>query len=113
MPAEDGDLGRLVMDLSAIGIPTTPNTFALHVEGNSMTGAGINDGDIVILEKRQRKPRSGEIVAALVDQQVTLKRFVMENGRPILRPENPAYQDIDPGDQFEIQGIAIGLIRKL
>lgn len=78
-----------------------------------MTGAGIHDGDLVILEKRQREPRSGEIVAALVDQQVTLKRFIIENGQPVLQPENPDHKDIDPGNDFEIQGIAIGLIRKL
>lgn len=88
-------MNELVLDLSDIGIPTTPNTFALRVEDDSMTGAGINAGDLVIMEKRQRDPRPGEIVAALVNQQVTLKRF---------------NTDIDPGD---IQGIAVGLIRKL
>lgn len=113
MPAENSDLGHLVLDLSAIGIPTTPNTFALHIECDSMTKEGINDGDLVILEKRQCEPRSGEIVAALVDQHVTLTRFVIENGKPILRPENPNHNDTDPDDNFEIQGIAIGLIRKL
>ena len=61
-PGEEGDLGRLVMDLSAAGIPTTENTFALRIEGDSMSGAGINNGDILILERRE--PRHGDIVAA-------------------------------------------------
>jgi repressor LexA len=111
MPAEEGDLGKLIMDLSAIGIPSTPNTFAVRVEGDSMIGAGINDGDIVILEKREAKPN--EVVAALVDQQVTLKRLVIENGKALLRAENPKYDDIHPVSELKIQGVAVGLIRRL
>ena len=110
-PEEEGDLGRLVMDLSAVGIPTTENTFALRVEGDSMSGAGINDGDILVLERR--KARSGDIVAALVDRHVTLKRYIVDKGEPILRAENPNYADIVPLEGLEVQGVAVGLIRKL
>ena len=110
-PEEQGDLGRLVMDLSAIGIPTTENTFALRVEGDSMSGAGINDGDILILERRE--PRSGDIVAALVDRRVTLKRYVLKENKPVLRAENPKHADIVPVEHLEIQGVAVGLIRRL
>lgn len=110
-PEEEGDLGRLVMDLSAVGIPTTENTFALRVEGDSMTGAGINDGDILVLERR--KARSGDIVAALVDRHVTLKRYIVDKGEPLLRAENPNYANIVPLEALEIQGVAVGLIRKL
>lgn len=77
-----------------------------------MTGAGINDGDILILERRE--PHSGDIVAALVDQQVTLKRYVLgKNGEPILHAENSKYEDIVPVEGLEVQGVAIGLIRKI
>jgi SOS-response transcriptional repressor LexA len=111
-PEDEGDLGRLVMDLSAVGIPTTDRTFALRVEGESMSGAGINDGDILVLERRE--PRSGDIVAALVDRHVTLKRYVVnKEGAPILRAENPKYDDIVPLEGLEVQGVAVGLIRKL
>jgi SOS-response transcriptional repressor LexA len=111
-PEEEGDLGRLVMDLSAVGIPTTDKTFALREEGDSMSGAGINDGDILVLERRE--PRSGDIVAALVDRQVTLKRYVLGNeGEPILRAENPNHGDIVPHEDLSVQGVAVGLIRKL
>lgn len=99
------------MDLSDVGIPTTPNTFALRVEGDSMSGAGINDGDIIVREKRE--PRSGDIVAALVDGHVTLKRYVLKKDGPILQAENPNHEDIIPGLELEIQGVAVGLIRRL
>jgi repressor LexA len=110
-PGEEGDLGRLVMDLSAAGIPTTENTFALRIEGDSMSGAGISNGDILILERRE--PRHGDIVAALVDGQVTLKRYILDEDKPILRAENPKYADIVPVAALEIQGVAVGLIRRL
>lgn len=108
----EGDLGRLVMDLSAMGIPSTEKTFALRVEGDSMSGAGINDGDVLILEKRE--PRSGEIVVALLEHQVTLKRYIVEGDKVLLRAENPQYEDIIPDEGgLKIQGVAVGLIRKL
>lgn len=110
-PGEEGDLGRLVMDLGPIGIPTTSRTFLLRVEGDSMSGAGIQDGDFVILEKRAARP--GDIVSALLETEVTLKRYVVEAGRPVLRAENPKYADIPLPDGFEAQGVVVGLIRRM
>ncbi len=111
IPGEEGDLGNLVMDLSPIGIPTTSQTFALRVEGESMIGAGINDGDIVILEKRRQNP--GDIVAAMLEGEVTLKRYVMEAGKHLLRAANPKFNDITLDEDSVVQGVAVGLIRKL
>ena len=111
IPGEEGDLGNLVMDLSPIGIPTTSQTFALRVEGDSMIGAGINDGDIVILEKRPHQ--SGDIVAALLNEEVTLKRYVVEADKHLLRAANPKYKDIPLNEESIVQGVAVGLIRKL
>ena len=110
-PGEEGDLGKLVMDLSPIGIPTTSRTFLLRVDGDSMTGAGINDGDYVILEQRSHKP--GDIVSALVENEVTLKRYVIEHDRPLLRAENPKYGDIPLTEGSLVQGVVVGLIRKM
>src|SRR5205823_601386 len=59
------------IDLNAIGVPTSSNTFLLRVRGNSMCGAGIQDGDTVIVGKRRAK--IGDIVAALIDHETTLK----------------------------------------
>src|ERR1051325_6285679 len=110
IPEEEGDLGRLGLDLRAMGIPTTSQTFAVCVGGDSMTGAGIHDGDVVILENRPAKP--GEIVAVLLENEVTLKRYVVEAGRHLLRAENPNYDDIPLTELAKIQGVAVGLIRR-
>ncbi len=99
------------MDLSPLGIPTTSQTFALRVEGDSMIGAGINDGDVVILEKRREQ--TGDIVAALLDGEVTLKRYVVEAGKHLLRAANPRFKDIPLNEESVVQGVAVGLIRKL
>jgi repressor LexA len=64
--------------------------FALMVRGDSMIGAGILDGDIAIIEK-QEQAQDREIVLALVDEAVTLKRFFKEANRIRLEPENPNY----------------------
>ncbi len=83
--------------------------FALRVRGDSMTGAGILDGDIVFLALREPRPR--DIVAALIDGESTLKRFLVQRGRPFLRAENPRYPDLIPAHELIIQGIMIGLLR--
>jgi len=67
--------------------------FALKVRGDSMSGAGIMDGDMAIIEK-QDVVRNGEIAVAVVDDAVTLKRFYKENSRIKLQAENPAYKPI-------------------
>ncbi|AEF85709.1 LexA repressor [Treponema primitia ZAS-2] len=67
--------------------------FALTVRGDSMIGAGIMDGDIAVIEKRE-SAENQEIVVALVDEAVTLKRFFKESNRIRLEPENPKYKPI-------------------
>jgi repressor LexA len=67
--------------------------FALKVRGDSMSGAGIMDGDTAIIEK-QTTVKNGDIAVAVVDDAVTLKRFYKESARIRLQPENPAYKPI-------------------
>ncbi|AEJ20682.1 transcriptional repressor LexA [Gracilinema caldarium] len=67
--------------------------FALNVRGDSMIEAGIMDGDLAIIEKRETA-HNGEIVVAVVDDAVTLKRFYKESNRIRLQPENAAYSPI-------------------
>jgi repressor LexA len=88
-----------------------PNHFwFLRVRGDSMEGANIFNDDLVALMRRD--PRSNEIVAALVDENTTtLKRFVQEHGRTLLRAANPRYPDIVP-QQLESQGVVVGVIRQ-
>jgi len=67
--------------------------FAVKVRGDSMTGAGIVDGDMAVIEK-QSTAANGEIVVAVVDEAVTIKRFFKENSRIKLQAENPDYKPI-------------------
>lgn len=85
-------------------------TFALKVRGSSMIGAGIRDGDVVILEHREA--RHGQIVAALIDGESTLKRYIEETGKaPYLRAENPRFPAIVPARELAIQGVVVALLR--
>jgi repressor LexA len=67
--------------------------FALHVLGESMTGAGIKNGDIAIIQRRDRV-ENGEIAAVLIDQEATLKRVYLSSESLVLKSENPAFEDI-------------------
>ena len=92
----------------------TGETFLLEVKGDSMTGAGIEDGDSVIVE-REESPEDGEIVVALLHgETVTVKRLYRDGERVRLKPENPAYEDIVvSGDEVVVQGRVRGLLRSL
>ena len=101
--------GSIALDIQALGIPRNARTFALKVRGDSMIDAHICHGDTVILEFRQ--PRKGDIVAALIDGETTLKRYVVEKGKPFLRAENPDYPDLIPARELVIQGVLVALLR--
>lgn len=85
--------------------------FLLQVTGNSMIGAGIFEGDLVVVNMK-KEPRSGDIVVALVDESNTLKRFVKEGGKVYLKAENPEYKDIHPEHELSVQGVVTTLIRQ-
>ena len=102
--------GCLSIDITALGIPRNSKAFALKVRGNSMIDAHICNGDTVILEFRE--PRKGDIVAALIDGETTLKRYLIENGKPFLRAENSDFPDLIPAQELIIQGVLIALMRK-
>lgn len=101
--------GCISIDIGALGIPRHAKTFALKVRGDSMIDAHICHGDTVILEFRE--PRKGDIVAALIDGETTLKRYLVERGRPFLRAENEAFPDLIPAQELIIQGVLIALLR--
>lgn len=85
-------------------------SFVLKVKGDSMIGAGIFDGDMLVVQP-QSTARDGEIVVALLDEEATVKRFFREDGRVRLQPENPALDPIYTSDVV-ILGKAVGLFRK-
>jgi repressor LexA len=106
------DVRRCVsVDVQSLGIRPNRHTFALEAKGDSMIGRHILDGDIVILE-HGRTARSGDVVAALIDRESTLKTFVLNGGRPHLRAENPRYPKLIPAEELVIQGVMIGLVRR-
>ena len=105
-------ISQLQIDPATAGVRRNARLFALHVRGDSMIEAGINDGDTVILEKGEARP--GDIVAALIDGEVTLKRLLRgRDNKAYLKAENPAYPDLVPFTSLSVQGIARTLVRKL
>jgi len=91
------------------------DVFALRVSGNSMIEAHIADGDLVLVRK-QASAVAGDIVAALVDDEATVKRFAVESGTILLKPEHPTMKPIVVDPQradFRILGKVIGLIREM
>jgi repressor LexA len=101
---------KFAVDTKFFGVNETNELFALKVRGESMIDAQIADGDTVLLTRAT--PREGDIVAALIDGEVTLKRYQVRRGKPFLKAENPAYPDLIPAAELVIQGVMIGLIRR-
>jgi repressor LexA len=103
--------GCVLIDVETLGIKATARTFGLKVRGDSMIGKHIVGGDIVIIE-HGLAPHPGDVVAALIDGQVTLKTFLMHRGKPCLRAENPRYPNLVPQEELQVQGVMVALVRK-
>lgn len=86
--------------------------YLLKVRGMSMRDAGIMDGDLLAVQTA-KEAKNGQIVVARLGEEVTVKRYRRNKDVVELLPENPDYQPIvvEPGDAFEIEGLAVGLIR--
>lgn len=107
-----GEIGRLQIDAQTAGIRRSRRCFALRVRGESMIDVGIFDGDTVIIE--QSAPNDGDIVAALIDGETTLKRFINKPGAaPYLKAENRNYPELYPIGELVVQGIAKAVVRNL
>ena len=85
------------------------NYFALRVRGQSMINAGILEGDLAIIEQANTAV-DGQIIVAVIDDAITLKRYYKESGRIRLQPENPAFQAIYC-DDLRIVGILSNILR--
>jgi repressor LexA len=100
---------KIAIDPAIFRVKRPERLWGLEVHGDSMIDAHILDGDIAVLERREA--RTGDIVAALVDEtSTTLKRLAYVKGKPVLKPENARYAVIVPKDRLEIQGVLVGLI---
>jgi repressor LexA len=86
-------------------------SFLLEVTGDSMSGAGIMEGDLVIIEKG-RIPKNGDIVVAEVDGEWTMKYFTRRGRNVILEAANPKYPPISPRTEQKLTGVVMGVVRK-
>ena len=100
------DVLRLPAELAGRG-----TVFALRVRGDSMVDAAICDGDIVVV-RQQPDAHTGQIVAAMIDGEATVKVFRRTAGHVVLEPRNPAYPVID-GDDATILGIVVSVLRSV
>ena len=109
-PADDYLEGALDLNQRLIKRPAA--TFFLRVSGNSMTGAGIFPGDLLIVDKSVT-PADGMIVIAVIDGEMTVKRLYRRRGRLRLLAENPAYRPINIGGEqdLHIWGVVIHAVR--
>jgi repressor LexA len=85
--------------------------FLLRVHGESMINAAIADGDLVVV-RQQEKAENGDIVAAMIDGEATVKTFRRAKGHIWLMPHNPAYTPI-PGDDATILGKVVTVLRRV
>jgi DNA polymerase V len=102
------------LDFNELLIEHPAATFAIRIEGESMTGVGIFPGDIAIVD-RAREPVNGSIVLALLDGAFTVKRYRIKDGAVVLQAENPAFPDmpVTDGQTLEVWGVITRSIRML
>jgi len=108
-PAEE-DL-RDVISLDEYLVNRPDSSFLLSVQGDSMNGEGIKEGDLVIVE-RGREPKNGDIILAEVDGEWTMKYFRKEGKNVVLEAANPRYAPIHPRQELRIGGVITAVIRK-
>ena len=99
------------MSLDDFLIQNPQSTFLLKVSGDSMSGAGILPGDMVIVDKGQ-SPKSGDIVIAEVDGEWTMKYLRKRGSDVALIPANPKYKPIRPKKELKIAGVVTAVVRK-
>ncbi len=108
-PAQD-DMEEPI-DLGAWLIDHPAASYIMRVSGHSMTGAGINDGDLVVVS-RSAEPRSGDIVVAMVHGDRTMKRLRRRGERLWLVPEAEGYDAIQVDEHVEVWGVVVALARR-
>ncbi len=111
-PAADYEEGKL--DLNRHLIKNSTATFFVRVTGDSMVKAGIHDGDLLVVD-RSMEPRDKNVVIAVVNGELTVKRIRIRKNRLTLEAENEAYQsqEINDGIEFEVWGIVTNVIHSL
>lgn len=110
-PADDYIERRLSLDEHLI--QHKDSTFFVRAKGNSMVGAGIFDGDLLVVDK-SLAPASGDIVIAVVDGDLTVKRLIKRGNSVTLKPENPRFKEIEftDGQELQVWGVVTSTTKK-
>jgi len=110
-PADDYLEGRLSLDEHLIRHKEA--TFFVRAKGNSMVGAGIFDGDLLVVDK-SLTATSGDIVIAIVDGDLTVKRLIKRGSKIILKPENARFKEIEfkDGQELQVWGVVTSAVKK-
>ncbi len=111
-PADDHMEGKLDLNNHLVKHPTA--TFFVRASGESMVGAGIHDGDILVVD-RSLEPRHGKIIIAAVDGQLTVKRLQKRGSKTLLTPENRKYKPIEltENNDVKIWGVVTNVIHEV
>jgi DNA polymerase V len=111
-PAADYEEGKLDLNKHLIRNPAA--TFFVRANGDSMTGAGIHTGDLLVVD-RSLEPADKSVVIAVVDGELTVKRIRLRNGKVTLQPENDNYPacQITECVEFEVWGVVTNVIHAL
>lgn len=113
-PSPADDYVERTLDLNEYLVEHPAATYFVRVSGESMTGAGIHDGDVLVVD-RSVEPRPGRVVVAAVDGEFTVKRLVRREGAWLLEAEHPDYPPIIIGEctEFEVWGVVRHVIHSV
>jgi DNA polymerase V len=112
-PAPGDDQVEKILDINDLVVKNPASTFFVRVEGDSMVGAGIFSGDVLVID-RSREVHEGAIVVAAVNGELVVKRLSYQEGTQVLLSENDAYAPIVIGDGEEcfVWGVVVGSVRQ-
>ena len=113
-PSPADDYVESALDLNAYLVRNPAATFMVKVSGDSMIGAGIAAGDVLVVD-RSEEAVHGKIVVAVLDGELTVKRLHVRNGVRQLWPDNPKYKPlrIEPGQELQIWGVVVGVVKRV
>lgn len=113
-PSPAGDYIQKTLDLNELLVQHPASTFFVRVKGTSMTDAGLNDGDLLIID-RSLQARHRDIVLAILNGDFTVKRFLKTKSGIFLKPENPSFAPISITEEmdFEVWGVVTDIVHKV
>lgn len=113
-PSPSEDYVEDTLNLHELVVRNPAATYFLRALGESMIGAGIHSGDLLVVD-RSKEPQSGKVVVAIIDGELTVKRLLIKNGRTLLAAENAGYPDFDitGREDASIWGVVTYVVHKL